>query len=369
MNYNLLVFTCFWFGILIFMFIFTENLNHIINMRIKRLLIAAFSFLFIVLPMSAQKGNLVNIGLQARVDYQREYLDGSSVKDNCGFKGKNVSILINGEFNEHFSYNYRQRLYRGHGNESFFNATDFLYLTYKPDEHWSFSGGKQILEIGGYEYDLAPIDIFFLSEYCSNIACYQMGAYAGYSFDSGKDMMRFQFCQSPFRQEHSDMYAYNLMWNGSHGCFDSIWSVNLIEYLPGKFINYLALGNHFTFGDFSVFVDFMNRSVVDKMSFLRDFTLIGKVEYSFNEKLSVFGKASYDYNDLDEVGDWCVMPGTSMGRIGCGVEYFPLSDKRIRLHATFCHSFGDNGNPAGALWDDQQIASIGLTWRMKLLGM
>mgnify|MGYP004545747359 FL=1 len=245
MSYKLLVYARFWFGILIFMFIFTGNLNHIINMRIKRLLIAAFSLLFITLPVSAQDGNHVNIGLQARVDYQREYLDGGSVKDNCGFKGKNVSILINGEFNEHFSYNYRQRLYRGHGNESFFNATDFLYLTYKPDEHWSFSGGKQTLEIGGYEYDLAPIDIFFLSEYCSNIACYQMGAYAGYSFDSGKDMMRFQFCQSPFRQEDSDMYAYNLMWNGSHGCFDSIWSVNLIEYLPGKFINYLALGNHF----------------------------------------------------------------------------------------------------------------------------
>ena len=42
---------------------------------------------------------MVNIGLQARVDYQREYLVGDAVKGNCGFKGKNVSILINGEFN------------------------------------------------------------------------------------------------------------------------------------------------------------------------------------------------------------------------------------------------------------------------------
>ena len=111
----------------------------------------------------------------------------------------------------------------------------------------------------------------------------------------------------------------------------------------------------------------MNRSLVDKMSFLRDFTIIGKVAYSFNDKLNVFGKASFDHNDLDREGDWCVMPGTSMGRVGCGVEYFPLADKSIRLHATFCHSFGDNGNPAGVLLDDQQIASVGLTWRMSLL--
>lgn len=335
-------------------------------MHIKRTLFSAFLLLFVTIPLSAQDG-LVNVGLWARVDYQREYLDGESVKDNSGFKGKNVSLLINGELNDHFSYNYRQRLYRGHGSESFFNATDVLYLTYRPDEHWSFSGGKQILEIGGYEYDLAPIDIYFLSEYCSGIVCYQMGVNAGYSFDGGRDRLRFQFCQSPFRSEGSDIYAYNLMWNGSHGRFDPIWSLNFIEYLPGKFINYLALGNHFTFGRFSVFADFMNRSLMDSASFLRDFTVIGKVEYSLGDRFRVFGKASYDRNDLDREGDWCVHPGTSIGRVGCGVEYFPLADKRVRLHATLCHSFGENGNPEGSLFPDQQIASVGLTWRMSLL--
>lgn len=337
-------------------------------MSVKKSLFAIILFLFVILSSSAQDGNPVNVGLWARVDYQREYLDGESVKDNSGFKGKNVSLLINGELNDHFSYNYRQRLYRGHGSESFFNATDFLYLTYRPDEHWSFSGGKQILEIGGYEYDLAPIDIYFLSEYCSNIVCYQMGVNAGYSFDGGKDMLRFQFCQSPFRQEGSDLYAYNLMWNGSHGCFGSIWSLNFIEYLPGRFINYLALGNHFTFGRFSLLADFMNRSLMDSASFLKDFTVIGKVEYSLGDRLCVFGKASYDRNDLDREGDWCVRPGTSIGRVGCGVEYFPLADKRVRLHASFCHSFGENGDPSGSLLPDQQIASVGLTWRMRLLG-
>ena len=98
-------------------------------MRIKKTPIAVILLLFVSRTAGAQDGNLVNIGLQARVDYQREYVGGDAVKGNCGFKGKNVSILINGEFNEHFSYNYRQRLYRGHGSESFFNATDFLYLT------------------------------------------------------------------------------------------------------------------------------------------------------------------------------------------------------------------------------------------------
>ena len=336
-------------------------------MLMNKLFFILFLFLSVSLSVMAQDDNFVNIGLQARVDYQREYVNGRTVNGNCGFRGRNVSILINGELNEHFSYNYRQRLYRGHGNESFFNATDFIYLTYRPDRHWSFSGGKQIVGIGGYDYDIAPIDIHFLSEYSSNISCYQMGVNAGYSFGEGEDLLRFQICQSPFRQDGSDMYAYNLMWNGSHGCWETIWSVNLIESLPGSFISYLALGNRFKYGNLTVFADFMNRSLVDRMSFLRDFTVIGKVSYSFNGKLNVFGKASYDCNDLDEQGDLCVLPGTSIGRIGCGIEYCPLADNRIRLHAAFCHSFGKNGNPAGTALPDQQIVSAGLTWRMSLL--
>lgn len=347
---------------------FYEKFEPLNRMRVKKALFSASLLFSAILSAAAQDGNLINVGLQARVDYQREALDGRSVKDNCGFKGKNVSILVNGDLGEHFSYNYRQRLYRGHGSESFFNATDFLYLAYRPGERWNFSVGKQIVAIGGYEYDLAPIDIYFLSEYCGNIGCYQMGVTAGYSFGSENGLLRFQFCQSPFRQEDSDMYAYNLMWSGRRGCFESLWSVNLIEYLPGRYINYIALGNHFTFGRLSVFADFMNRLLMDEVSFLKDFTVIGKLTYSFTDRLSVFGKASYDRNDLGKEGDWCVYPGTSIGRIGCGVEYFPLSDNRVRIHAAFCHSFGDNGNPAGGLLPDHLLASAGLTWRMSLLG-
>lgn len=40
--------------------------------------------------------------------------------------------------------------------------------------------------------------------------------------------------------------------------------------ISGRFMGYLALGNHFTFGKLTVFADFMNRSFVDKMSFLSD---------------------------------------------------------------------------------------------------
>lgn len=57
-----------------------------------------------------------------------------------------------------------------------------------------------------------------------------------------------------------DMYAYNLMWIGAHGWFNTIYSVNMIEYQPDKFINYIALGHRLEFGKTALELDFMNRA-------------------------------------------------------------------------------------------------------------
>ena len=86
---------------------------------------------------------LVRLKMQTRVDYQREYVDGDAVHDNSGFRGKYFMLLLDGKINDHFSYAYRQRLNKGCSGESFFDATDWAYLKYQPDRHWSFSVGKE----------------------------------------------------------------------------------------------------------------------------------------------------------------------------------------------------------------------------------
>ena len=62
------------------------------------------------LCVKAQDGNVVNLQLETRMDYQREYLDGDAVLPNSGFKGKYLNVMLNGTINEHWSYSYRQRL-------------------------------------------------------------------------------------------------------------------------------------------------------------------------------------------------------------------------------------------------------------------
>ncbi len=336
-------------------------------MHYNGLLLSSILMMMTSLPAASQENASVNLGLVARIDYQREYLEGSALDSGSGFRGKNVSVLADGRLGEHFSYKYRQRLYREHGAESFFNATDHLFLTYRLDDRWSFSAGKQTVQVGGYEYDLAPFDAYFLSEYNSSFSCYRFAVNANYDFNGGKDRLTGQVCQSPAPGGENDLYAYNLMWTGNHGHVGTLWSANLLEYSPGIFMSYLALGTRFTFGDFSLFIDYMNRSLAEKVTFLRDFTVIGKLMYSFKDKLNVFAKVSYDCNDLEDEGDWCILPGTSVTRAGAGLEYFPLSDRKLRLHATFCCNFGKNGNASGSVMPDRQIINLGVTWNMHFL--
>jgi hypothetical protein len=87
------------------------------------------------------------------------------VKSNSGFRGKYLNVLLSGDIGKHWSYSYRQRLNKAHANQSFFDATDWIHLTYTLNKHWSFNAGKQVVGIGGYEYDRAPIDLYFCSEY------------------------------------------------------------------------------------------------------------------------------------------------------------------------------------------------------------
>lgn len=249
---------------------------------------------------------LLNLQVMARFDYQRYFLDGSSDRENCGFRGKNLSVYLYGNLNSHLSYAYRQRLNRAHKDETFFDATDFLYLAYKTDSDWKFSAGKQTILLGGYEYDLAPIDSYFVSEYSNNMNCYQLGASVEKALGEEKnDLLQFQFCMSPYvgAVDNKDIYSYNFMWTAEHGVFQPMWSLNFVEYQSGKFMNYISLGNIFSFRRVSFFVDVMHRSLLHNYTFFKDFTVVGKVTFDLCDRARLFVKAGHDYNNLKKAGD------------------------------------------------------------------
>lgn len=311
--------------------------------------------------------------LEARLDYMQEYQDGDKINDASGFKGKYLNIRLDGNISGSISYSYRQRLNKPNKEATFFDATDWITLTYKA-RNWAVSGGKQVVCIGGYEYDRAPIDVYFASEYWHHIACYQVGASGSYISDTGNDRLTFQFCESPFRKGslnpgNKEMFAYNLMWTGTHDWFESLYSVNMIEYMPGRFINYISLGNRFMFGKFKVELDIMNRAASFRDFFGRDMSLVGDISWHPVDRLKIFAHLSHDFNTTDDPADLCVAPGTRITRLGGGLEYFPFKTyKDIRLHINGCYTFG-TATENGALRHNQTIIDCGVTWFMNLLDL
>lgn len=317
---------------------------------------------------SSRKGWITAAELQVRADWQRDWVNGGKRARESGFKGQYLQFIIKGDLNSHFSYAYRQRFSKGMNGGSFFDATDWLYLTYRPTKRLCISAGKEIVQIGGWEYDAPPIDIYQYTEYCSQLSCYEFGSSITYDV-TGHDQLLLQASQSPFRKWGADMYAFNLKWTGNHGFWHTLYSVSLLEYKPGSYINYIALGNKFRFPHGFFLLDYTNRYAGGQGTrFLEDFTLSGELHVRPVGKLNIFTKYGFDYNQGNHADRW-VWAGTRQHHLGFGAEFFPMKNREdIRLHANWFRTWGHNTNTEyGFLQDRQQTLNIGVTLKADLL--
>ena len=336
----------------------------------RNILLLILAITVIAIDAQAQNNDL-RLQAETRIDYSGDFLNSDDTNGKMGFYGRYLNVMLSGTIGDKFSYAYRQRLNKAHADQSFFDATDWIYLTYAPTSNWQFSAGKQVVAIGGYEYDRAPIDLYFCSEFWNNIACYQFGVSAAYATKSGNDKVMLQVCQSPFRSMADNLYAYNLMWMGSHEWYQSLWSLNLIEQGEDDQMAYLALGNQFTFGNFRLQLDYMLRAAHSDALF-KDYSIMGEASYTIADKVNLFGRMTYDVNNsLETINDYCVMPNTEITRFGAGVEYYPLpeNNRAIRLHAAYSHTLGRNGNPYGALQDGHSMFTVGLKWKIDIVSL
>ncbi len=305
--------------------------------------------------------------LEARIDYEGLIKDDTSANSG-GFAGKFINFAIDGHLTHRFSYHYRQRLNIADVTfSSFFRGCDWLYLDYHLGKHFTFSAGKQVVYIGGFEYDYAPIDVFYWSRFWNNVVCYEMGASVAFHDTAHKHTLIFQVCNSPFvSKPFENIYAYNLIWYGNMGVFSTIYSLNLIEYTKNHYITYISLGNKFTFNNLSFYIDFQNRASFAQKNFLfKDITLIGQVDYRFNHHWKLFIKGGYDVNHAQDAAtgyqmayDQLVLPGEEYYYCGIGGFYYPLNNDMIRLHAFFAVNHLD--------YTTYQL-NAGVTWKMDFL--
>ena len=322
-----------------------------------------------------EENEIFKLGIEARFDYLNQTLDGDRLYDQSGFKVRYFNLRLDGRIGNKFSYSLRQRFNNINSASDFVQNTDWFHLTYKPTANWAISAGKQVVMIGGWEYDRAPIDLYFCSEFWNNVACYQLGVSGTYITDSGDDSITFQICQSPYRNSLAnisgkDLYAYNLFWSGKEGCFSSLYSLNFSEYTRGKFDVYWVLGNQFTFGNNTIQFDIMNRGVTIEDILFDNYSLMFEYSHMIANRVNIFARATYDHVSDSYPEGLFLYPGTEITRVGGGVEYYPLGGKGnrdIRLHAAYAHTFGKNTNKDGIAKDKLGYLTVGLTWRIDVL--
>ena len=321
----------------------------------------------------ADEDHLISLDLDARLDWQlvnhKDKLDDSQT----GFIGKYIALKAHGQLMEGMSYTWRQRFSRTPKDHSFWDQTDILDINYKFDK-FDFGAGKQVVLIGGYEYDRAPINLMCPNLFVSNVACYQFGVSAGYQLTSN-DHLAFQISQSIFATPADrNLYSYNLMWRGAHDITDilsleTIWSLNEVEYENGKYCNYIALGNKLLINKkFTVLVDLMTRTYPDNRAFKNN-TFMGEIAWDITPKWKLTAKLSYDCNrgvNLTEKTE--VARGTQLAMAGAVAEWFPIKNGKhlLKVHAAAFASVGSNYNTSDLMQKDTMYGSIGLTWHMNL---
>ena len=322
-----------------------------------------FILLFcLMLPVlcRAQSIHVDEVSADVRFTFHEEIREGEY---GSHFQGDYFNIHIKGQIADGLTFRVRQRMNKKIDDKNPFNATDFLWLKWQATPKWSFTGGKQPILVGGYEIDSAPIDVYYYGAFSRGLyQYYAFGASATFS-PTPTQNISVEFCPSPISPVTQNAYSYNLYWGGHIGkIWKTTWSYNYVEDELHRKMNWIALGNKFLLGDLVVDVDFINRAAFGQPRFLfSDWTLIGKAIWSIG-KWNLCTKIGYEMNDeknVDKDGvsyDLVLPAGNDYFYGGAGVEFFPLGDDKLRLHAAY---FRDNH-------DSLDNFDIGVTWRFNI---
>lgn len=309
---------------------------------------------------------------------------GETTQHNYGFHGDYFNLLLGGDVGDHISYFIRQRIIPHAGTVNFFDNTDFLYIQYRFNDNWALRLGKEALYVGGYEYDAPPIDVYYYTHYWGAFPCFHIGASAIFTDKSGKNKVVFQVANSPYVKYgdntwKSGLFSYNLYWAGDFGPFHTLYSVNMMEYQRGKFINYIALGNQLSFRKWGVYVDYINRAAGFR-NFFEDFSVVGRLDWHTTPSVNLFAKGGYEQNtggyyytlgDNSPVDVDMMMPNNrTYWFYGLGVEYRPLVYPDLRVHAFVANSVktvprGIEGNHG--FRDMTLTANVGVSWRLDFM--
>lgn len=300
------------------------------------------------------------------------------VAPDMKFDGEQSSVRLQGlffrlggEILPGLSYTYIHRLNKV-VSAGFLESIDHLHLDWRATSWFGISGGKEVVALGGIEYDYAPIDVYYTSAYYNVVPCYQWGASLRF-FPTENDQLQLQVAQSMLRYWAGDNKVnLNLMWHGQHGPWKALWSVSGLQSIDKDWVGYLCIGNRIDIMPWlRLDVDAMMRTGLDKATFTgKDWTFVGELSARPVEQLRVFVRALYDFNLSGNDADLFLADGLKAGRFGFGAEYSPIRNhpEIVRLFAAGCYGWGSTLKDGERADNREFLFQTGLRFRMDILG-
>lgn len=376
---RLYIILCARFTFILYLCIENTEMNNTHNMQRTKILLAAIAITLFATPsvkaqLSWDKA-FNKFKMEVRADGEYTTTD-TAARPNLGFHGKYFNLKLGGDLGSGFSYYFMQRIVANEGSVTFFDNTDFLYLDYKPTNNWRLRFGKDAMALGGFEYDAAPIDVYFPTNLWRNIYCFQLAFSGAYITDDGNHTFMAQVSNSPYVNYNNLNYdaglvSYNLYWAGNMGHWHTLWSTSMVEYKWNNYLNMIMIGNKLVYDKWDLYVDFIHHALaIDDWG--KNFGIVSCANYYFTPQFNIFVKGMYEQNKSGEnlgssvAMDHQLAAGHTSARYGLGFEYFPSEQKNVRLHIYACRmtdSFTDattNQPVTVATWN----FNVGATWTM-----
>lgn len=313
-------------------------------------------------------GNYAEFTIVPRLDFTAAQLS----EDGMAYDLGNTSLytLFEGSFSENFSFTVANHWfsasadedfglawpYKALGRSDYTNFIDYLLLDYSLGD-FTFSLGKDMILMGGFEYDDWDWDVHpvLATNLWNTVACYQWGAKLAYTLPSETDTFTIQMTTSPFGEHpfSSELYAYSLQWRGEHGLYSTIWSTSYLQAPESESLWFTSLGNRFDFSDnFYWVLDF--NWIVDPSDYLGFYEAVGKtnchnfglnqtLSYAFGEKLSLSAKLNLSCFYKDSQTYWDSGSDIFGGLV---LDWYPLEEQDLRVHLIVGANRYDTDHPA-----------------------
>ena len=307
-------------------------------------------------------GNYAEFSVIPRLD-----LNPAWYTDGFEFTLGNSSLytLFEGSASEHFSWTLANHwfsgnsflgpnadaweMFRGLGYSDSNNFIDMLYADLKFGG-WTFSLGKQCITTGGHEYDDWDWEVHtnMASPLWNDLACYQWGGTVAWTTPSEMTTFSLQMVSSPFgeRPFASGLFTYSFQWSGEYGWYSPLWSVSAFARHAAEtssarrdYSFLVSLGNQFTFGDWTISLDWSNIAGLDYYyeDFLKGNIFHGLVSFAPSDRWDFSLRGNFVHvNNKKFTHDYDVLgPQVSYWDLGAVAHFYPLRDsKDLRLHAS-----------------------------------